>query len=263
MKPFSKLVCENGFTLVEIAIVLLIVTLLVTGLVPTISSQVEQRQVNDTRRQLDEIQQALIGFAVIYGRLPCPAAPTGNGEEGFAAGGDASNGDCSNFLDGFVPAATLGIASVEDNQGRKGYAVDAWGNRIRYAVTNWDKTAAPAVSKVYTKSDGMAVAGISALAPNLLVCAGASASGFDGSSCGTDNALTAGNGVPAVLFSTGKNGAYGGGGLDEAANLDGNRTFVSHPPAAGAALGGEFDDLVVWISNQILISRMIAAGRLP
>ena len=51
-----------GFTLIEMAMVLMIVGLLLGGLLPTISSQVEQRNVTETRKQLDEIQQALIGF---------------------------------------------------------------------------------------------------------------------------------------------------------------------------------------------------------
>ena len=62
---------QAGFTLIEMAMVLMIVALLLGGLLPTISSQAEQRHENDTRKQLDEIQQALIGFAIINGRLPC------------------------------------------------------------------------------------------------------------------------------------------------------------------------------------------------
>ena len=52
------------------------------------------------------------------------------------------------------------------------------------------------------------------------------------------------------------------------ANLDGtnannNRTFVSHPPTANGAPNGYFDDIVIWISPNILINRMVAAGKLP
>ena len=71
----------KGFTLVEMAIVMLIVALLLGGLVPTLSSQVDQRHASETSKQLDEIQQALIGYAIIYGRLPCPASDTSNGME--------------------------------------------------------------------------------------------------------------------------------------------------------------------------------------
>ena len=54
----SNLFRERGFSLIEMAIVLLIVALLLGGLIPTISSQLDQQYRNDTRKQLDEIQQA-------------------------------------------------------------------------------------------------------------------------------------------------------------------------------------------------------------
>ncbi len=241
-----------GFSLVEMAIVLAIIALLMAGLLPTLSSQIEQQRTAETRKQLDEIQQALIGYAITYGRLPCPAADTSNGVEDPSDG----SGVCSHLYDGFLPAATLGISTIEDNKGNKGFAVDSWGNRIRYAVTSSN-------SNAFTKTDGMRNAGISSLSPDLLVCASSAA--ISGTSCGpSSNALTSSPGVPVVIFSTGKNGSQGAASTDESANLDGtnangNRTFVSHTPTGSP----EFDDLVVWISPNILINRMVAAGKLP
>ena len=241
-----------GFSLVEMAIVLAIVGLLLGGLLPTISSQIEQQQTRETRKQLDEIQQALIGYAIINGRLPCPASSTSSGAENFASG-DASGGNCSNFYNGFVPAATLGLPATDSN----GFSVDSWGNRIRYAVTSWN-------SYVYTKTNGMATTGISNLSPSgtpyLLVCSTASTSS---SSCSVANtALASSPGVPVVIYSTGINGGYGGTGADEAENpnpnsADNDRVFVSHTPTP------DFDDLVIWLSPNILINRMVAAGKLP
>src|SRR5271169_3145800 len=101
---------SHGFTLVEIAMVLLIVALLLGGLVPTLSSQIEQRQISETSKQLDEIQQALIGYAVTYGRLPCPAAPNTTGVENPLGGGT-----CTNPYNGFVPAATLGLSGTDSS----------------------------------------------------------------------------------------------------------------------------------------------------
>lgn len=247
---------QQGFSLIEIAVVLFIVGLLTAGLLPTLTSQIEQRRRAETNKQLEEVKEALMGYASIYGRLPCPASTTSNGAESFAAGGDASNGNCSNFYDGFVPAATLGITTTVDSSGNKGYAVDSWGNRIRYAVTSWN-------SNTFTKTNGIANNGISTLSPNLLVCASAApATGFTGSTCGSSsNALTSSPGVPVVLFSLGNNGGYGGTSTDEAANATGsNRTFVSH---TFTPVPNEFDDLVIWISPNTLINRMVSAGKLP
>jgi len=49
----------------------------------------------------------------------------------------------------------------------------------------------------------------------------------------------------------------GSPGSDEQANTDGNRTFVSHTPTP------DFDDQVAWLSGNILLNRMVAAGKLP
>ncbi len=242
----------HGFTLIELTIVLFVVALLLGGLLPTLSSQVEQRRTSETSKQLDEIQQALIGYAIINGRLPCPASSTSNGVESPAGGGNCGT---PNFYNGFVPAATLGLSGTDS----AGFAVDSWGNRIHYAVSSWTSIS-PAVNNVFTTTAGMSTVGISnPLSPNLLVCS--TATGIGPSSCAVGTALTA-NGVPAIIFSTGKNGPLGNG-ADEQANLDGNATFVSHSPTPGSAANGEFDDLVIWLSPNVLINRMVAAGKLP
>lgn len=248
---------NSGFTLVEIAMVLMIIGLLLGGLIPTLSTQMEAQRIAETRKQLDEIQQALVGYAIANDRLPCPASSGSNGAESFAALGNATNGNCSNFYNGFVPAATLGVTSVVDSQGNTGFAVDAWGNRIRYAVTS-------ANSNAFTKENGMRTVGISSLSPNLQVCSTASTSS---TSCSVSNSSLT-SGVPAVIYSTGKNGAYGGAGLDEAENpnpnsTDNDRVFAFHVPSPSTATNGEFDDLVVWVSPNILFNRMVMAGRLP
>lgn len=235
---------DRGFTLIEIAVVLLIITILMTGLIPTISSQIEQKQLNETRKQLDEIQQALIGYAIINERLPCPATAGSNGAESPA---DAASGTpCTLPYNGFLPAATLGITQVNS----QGLAIDAWNNPIRYAVST------SAGTNVFTTTGGMKATGISALNPDLLVCS--TATGTTNTSCGGIT-LTP-NKVPAVIISTGKNGGQAGGtSQDEAANQDGgaSKTFVSHDNSP------TFDDIVIWISPNVLINRLIAAGKLP
>lgn len=238
-KHFTQL--QAGFTLVEMAIVLLIVTLLLTGLVPTISSQFEQRYRNETRKQLDEIRDALLGFALANGRLPCPASTASNGLESPLGGGVCSNPD------GFVPAATLGITPTDNN----GYALDGWSSRIRYAVSTSNTSA-------FTKvTNGMQAIGMGTLAPDLSVCD--SATGITAATCGTANKLT--NNAVAVIYSVGKNSVAAG--IDEAANLNGDQVFVSHVPSPSTAANGEFDDVVTWLSPNILFNRMVAAGKLP
>jgi prepilin-type N-terminal cleavage/methylation domain-containing protein len=241
----------RGFTLVEMAMVLSIVALLLAGLLPMISSQVEQRRLNDTQRQINEIRDALIGYAVINGRLPCPASSTStDGTESFASGHDASDGICSNFYDGYIPAATLGLPGMNQN----GLVVDSWGNPIRYAITLWNNS--------LTKTGGMSDVGISGLNPGsvsyLLVCSTATGINTSTPSCGsTGKTLTPSPGVPLVLFSTGSNGVNSSGG-DETQNLSNTRIFISHDQVQNG-----YDDIITWVSANTLINRMVAAGKLP
>ena len=246
-----RTLAAGGFTLVELAIAVFVIALLLGGILVPLGTQVEQRQISDTQKYLEEIKEALIGFVVANGRLPCPASSSSAGVE------SPLGGDCSpNNYNGFVPAVTLGL-NVVDSQG---FAVDPWGNRIRYAVTN-------ANGNAFTTANSMSTTGLATLAPNLLVCSTANVVGFSSSSCGpATNALT--TGVPAVIYSTGKNGGYGGTGLDEAANPNPNstnndRVFVSHLRTPSTAPNGEFDDIMTWLSPNILYNRMVAAGKLP
>ncbi|MDD4977496.1 MAG: prepilin-type N-terminal cleavage/methylation domain-containing protein [Gallionella sp.] len=255
MKTTMQCKKTHGFTLIEIAMVLMIVALVLGGLLPTISSQIEQKQINDTRRQLDEIKDALIGYAVANGRLPCPATAASNGEEKPVGGGN-----CSNFYNGYVPAATLGFSGTVNNQG---LLIDSWGNPIRYVVTTWDK-ATPNVNNVFTSINGMSTVGITSLAPTLLVCATVSSSN---NSCSVANSALTPNGVPAIIFSTGKNGSSTppNTNKDELANAltSNNPIFVNHPYAPSSAANGEFDDIMIWVSTNVLVNRMISAGQLP
>lgn len=73
----------------------------------------------------------------------------------------------------------------------------------------------------------------------------------------TDNTCgaTVATGIPAVILSKGKNGA--GANINEVENSNANNDFVSKEPDPA------YDDLVVWLSPNILFNRMVAAGRLP
>lgn len=245
-KPLRQ--TPSGFTLVEMAIVLVIVGLLLGGLLMPLSTQVEQRRISETQKYLDQIKDALLGFAAANGRLPCPATATTNGVESLAGG------ICTNPYNGFLPAVTLGLSPVDNN----GFAIDAWSSRIRYAVTISNASA-------FTTANGMRTAGLAALTPNLSVCN--SATGITATTCGAAaNTLT--NNAPVVIYSLGNNAGTGGTGLDEAANPNPNsanndQVFISHTPTDAAAPNGEFNDIVTWISPNILYNRMISAGTLP
>lgn len=243
-----------GFTLTELALSLLIVAILLAGMLMPLSTQLDLRNQAQTQQALADIREALLGFAAANGRLPCPASATSNGIESPSGGGA-----CTNPYDGFVPAVTLGIAPV-DNQG---YALDAWQQRLRYAVTI-------ANSNAFTTANGMKTTTLAALSPNLKVCssaAGLSGAGSAAASCAA--AATLSNSSVAVIYSPGRNGGVGGTGTDErhnpnpSASVAPDPAYVSHEPTAAGAPQGEFDDIVTWLSPNVLYSRMITAGQLP
>ncbi len=241
-----------GFSLIELAIVLLIVSLLAGGLMMTLSAQQENSAIAETQRRLADARDALLGFAAANGRLPCPAAPASSGVEAPLGGGA-----CNNNWDGFLPAITLGITPTNEN----GYAVDAWGNPIRYAITNFsNSTYCP--NQCFTTTNGIKAAwnGGITLSPDLRICNTAiGKTGTGGSALCASGAEQANNAV-AVIFATGKNGGLTPSSGDEVANNDADRLFVSHTQSTGT---NEFDDLVVWLSPNILYNRLITAGRLP
>lgn len=251
---------SSGFTLVEMAVVLVIVGLLLGGMLLPLSTQLDLEGNRKTTAELAEIKEALLGFAVINGRLPCPADNTTDGQEV-----GQTNGVCNTYQ-GFLPAATLGITPT-DNQG---YAIDYWGNnnsnhssRIRYALSN-DNSPIPNTTSAYRFNSQISLT----LSPNdLKVCA--SSTGITKTACGTSSAsLTSNSTVVAVIYSLGKNGYTGGKDkrYDENANLhedDTNYVFVSHEVTDNTETSNEFDDQLVWISFPVLANRMITAGKLP
>ncbi|MEZ0231219.1 MAG: prepilin-type N-terminal cleavage/methylation domain-containing protein [Methylophilaceae bacterium] len=241
---------HRGFTLVEMAVVLVILGLVLSTLLLPIQAQREIGFQRQTETQLDLAKKALMGFAQSQGRLPCPATAGSSGIEARLADGVT----CEVF-NGFLPAATLGIQPTDSN----GFAIDGWNNRIGYTVT--PSSQGGAATADFTTAGDMNTVGIASLTPDLRVCL--SATGISSTTCSAttpENNYLINNAV-AVIYSTGATANLGSGGLDEAANLDGDRVFVSHDIRANDP-NGEFDHIVVWISPYILYNAMIQAGQL-
>lgn len=242
---------RRGFSLTELAVVLAIVGLLLGGLFYTLSAQVEGRNFSDTQQRIEYARELLLSFALVNGRLPCPASATSNGIEAPVGGGAACT-HTTNTHNGFLPAVTIGYQPVDSF----GYAVDAWGNRIRYAVsaTTWSAGAGRFNTGHATTAWSLAIT-----PGDLVICSAAIA----GAACAANQSVTNQNTVVALIFSIGKNGAIVVPGANEAENLDGDGLFVSRAPDPAGAAGGEFDDQMVWIPVGLLYGRLVAAGVLP
>lgn len=281
--PNFRIRASLGFSLIEIAVVLVIIAILVTAIGVPLASQLDQQRTLDTQKQLEVAREAIYGFAIANGRLPCPATDgviyggtSSSGAESFANGGTPSNGNCLVYT-GFVPLVTLGLTG---NDGA-GFMADSWNariqtsngvnmSRIRYAVRGLDIAAGtPAactltITKPLTRTNGIKDATMGCLsdpdaAVNLLTVVTTT---INTGGCTPSNLTTK---APFVIFSLGKNAATTGGtGADEAQNVTPTTiTFVSHPPTPSGNCAGEFDDIVTWGSLNTLFSRMVQAGKLP
>ncbi|MEQ1880492.1 MAG: prepilin-type N-terminal cleavage/methylation domain-containing protein [Burkholderiales bacterium] len=248
---------SQGFSLIEMAIALFIMALLLGGLLVPLRTQVESRRIEETRAILDQARDILLGFVTANGRFPCPAAGSATGVESFAAGGNATNGNCSTWFNGFLPATTLGFSPVDGS----GYALDSWAtgstqNRIRYAVSN---TTVNSITNPFTRNNGIRDAAMANVSSAQLLYVCNSGTGIGAADCGT--AVTLGSNIIAVIYSLGQNAATGGTSTNESKNVDNNRVFVQ--AGTSAVAGAIFDDQLTWIGPPILFSRMIAAGTLP
>lgn len=228
---------QYGFSLVELVVVLVIVALLSGGLMFGLSAQRESAALQDARRQLDTVREALLGFAMANGRLPCPAPA--NLPNTDANAGKAATPPCNNALQhGVLPWVTLGVPET-----------DPWGNRLTYFGSNrFTGALTNGAQASFTMSTGVppdnaGLADIRNLADSTV-------------------AIETG----AVVVSHGPNGAgayrpdgskIADGVNSELENSDADQIFVADTPTPS------FDDQLIWISPHLLKSRLVAVGKLP
>lgn len=213
----------KGFTLVEMAIVLVIVGLLVSAFLAPLSAQRDLGDYTKVRADLEQIREALYGFAIINGRLPCPTIQTNPAVAGY---GEEALNCVAPTQEGYLPWKTLGVREIDSWGIRRTAAADPWIGYWRYRVNA--NAATP-------------FALTTAFPPTLSV--------WDS----INNRLTSITESPlAIVYSAGKNlnpnGRNAGTFDDE---------YQSDVPVA------TFDDVTVWISRTVLMNRMVAAEQLP
>ena len=239
----------RGFTLIEIAMSLLILTLIATVLITPLSTQVTQSRISQAKADLDQINEALIGYALTQSkpRLPCPDATTGAGaNDGVEEAPCGTNPNQT--VGGNIPWVTLNVP-----------ATDPWGQRYQYRV-NSAYTDSTNGFLLTTTPSGVCSSPGTAGTGQLFITTGIGQLKICGdSACTTTLANTT---VPAVIFSRGPNGATGPAGTDELENADNDCLFVSRTYTAVSG-AGFFDDLLVWMSPGVLMSRMVSAQKLP
>lgn len=233
----SKL--QKGFTLIELAVVLVIIGVLIGGFIGTLSSRIDNVRRIETRDSLDDIKTAMYGYAMSQFpvRLPCPD----DDNDGLE---DITAGQCDALTThGNLPWVTLGI--------ERG---DAWASTYSYWVA--DEYSNLAGFDLITNAAGAGQVNDS-LGGNTIsnnVAAVIFSHGKDQyGSIGLDN--VARSAVPA-----------GAAFNNERENQDVDAVapvlFINRSVTdAGAAV--VFDDILIWISEYELKGRMLQAGVLP
>jgi len=272
MKHFFPI--HRGFTLIELAIVIFIIGLLLGGLLVPYATSVEQKNREQARKQLQEIQEALYGYAIVNGRLPCPDCEASSAGCSGATRDDGMEDKSGNYCaitengtnpnEGYVgnlPWATLNVPQF-----------DAWGYAYTYRVS---KTFSRAVSAC-TASGGSCTACNSAAAFDLCAAGTMNISTTDG---GTANVA---QNIPAIVISHGKNHYENSQTAEEMENYerdpkifgtstsilssytgDSANSFVYKDYTRDSNGNISFDDMMIWISPYLLKNKLMSAGKLP
>ena len=244
---------NHGFSLIELAIVMFIISIILGGLLIPLSSRLEAQNRKQTRDTLVEIRESLIGYAIINGHLPCPdcmdtaSGKCGDGttvaNDGIEDGVDAMNNGVSprsgnNFNscavdEGNLPWSTLGVPEV-----------DAWDHRFRYRVTD---------SFADDNAD------CSNVTSGISFCLDSNGN----ININDEKGGSVAQNVPAVVVSFGANAGDVGNpsSASEQENQDSDTTFVEEDYRSGGT--NEFDDMLIWVPPDTLMYKMISAERLP
>ena len=257
---------RTGFTLIEIAIVLMIVGLLLAGGVRFLAGILSATQKHDTEMRANLVKQALSHFVASYGRLPCPApnvAPSSSqyGLEDatpYCGSTVVATAPSNAMARGIVPWYTLGINHDQ--------VTDGYGHFFSYNVAIAATALNP--STVSTMRGTMTLhfatppsLGLPPVGNQINSCMNISAppaGGDDGNGCNLRAVV--------VLISHGQNGlgAYiadsnvqsalvmpAPTSPPEVANTDNDVRFVAGEPSASPA--SYFDDLVyAWSPDDFL-----------
>lgn len=239
---------QRGFSLIELAMVLFIISLILGGLLPPLATQIEQREREKTQDQLDEIKEVIYGYVLQNKYFPCPDCRDNTGNCAAATANDGQEDTIGGPLftcateAGNLPWSDLGLLET-----------DAWGQRFTYRVTS-------SFADRGTGSDGTgctpSTAGVS-----FSLCSDGNITILD-----SDGGANVATNVPAIVVSHGGNWDETPS-TDEAENYDDGSagdvdgTFVYRDFSSEA--GNEFDDLMIWISPHVLRTRMLDAGILP
>lgn len=233
-----------GFTLVEMAVVVVIMGLLMTMGLRLLQATQNNAAWSETVAKQERIKVALIAYLRTNGRLPCP--------NNVAPFDGAEDTPClANLGRGIVPWRALGLSRGDVQDGWANFFTYRVSNRTPVTSSNWtlaaaptaftiSELAAPLVALTLQERDSAGVLG-PAITPNPVVVL--VSHGKNGSGARTIGGTT--NAAPA--------------GADEITNTTvASTTFVTRTPNESAAsTGGVFDDVVAYLSPKDLLQPLV------
>jgi prepilin-type N-terminal cleavage/methylation domain-containing protein len=245
---------RNGFTLLELAVVLIIMGIVSSMGLKMASIMLDNSATSETVVKQEKIKTALIGYLRTNGKLPCPeiaGSPTDAdyGNENRVGGGGGGDGNC-NIPGSSVPVVPWRILGLSRDD-----VVDGWGNFITYRVAN--------------NADTMNWASRTAGTPFTIDQLRApTATGITV----TDNGVVVSPSPVVVLVSHGKNGAgartvrgainAAPPGADEVINArqGGSPAYIRRPYTEDTSGGGAFDDMVAFMTPLDLLQPLASEG---
>ena len=233
---------NKGFTLVELAVVVAVVALLLGTLLVPLTTQVEQRNISQTQKQLDEIKEALLGYAMVNGRLPRPTPVRERWHRESLLRRRAR-------VHRIRPVGDARSAQKR----RMGQVVPLQRHPPVRSQHAFDFNTGGTLKTVQTRIPGSS-APVN-LATNLVAVV---------ISHGPNNWGKTESGSDIVDASVTNVDEDTNNAKFHCSAVGDCTDFISRPTASSTgAAGGEFDDLLVWVPQTILFSRMVAAGKLP
>jgi prepilin-type N-terminal cleavage/methylation domain-containing protein len=128
----------TGFTLIELSVVLMLLSLMLGGILTAVNQEGRRAKQNELKSKLAAIEEALIRYRLANNRMPCPGnlalvtTHANYGQEaanpGTCTGGApaASHTDAINTVGGAVPVHALRLPDD--------YMYDPWGGKFLYMV---------------------------------------------------------------------------------------------------------------------------------
>jgi prepilin-type N-terminal cleavage/methylation domain-containing protein len=227
---FIRSQLQIGFTLVEMAVVLVIIGLVISTLFAPLAAQRDIKDMTGTQSSLSQIKEAINGFAILNGRLPCPTNQVDPVNAGYGLE------DCSITTEGYLPWKTLGVAETDEWGQHRNTAADLWTGYWRYRVdSNYVTTALFSANML---------ASVPTFANNLVI-RDSNGNNLTPTAAGTEKPI-------AIVYSIGKNLVANGqnSGVVDSIYESGTNTTV-------------FDDMLIWITRPVIVNRLVSAGKLP